>query len=142
MRADLSPPDSRHPDDFVFWSEAQKLDKCVLDAVTSNDVNACFCQQANGGCTGPRQLLPWKREGASVAVSLRDLKMMPPGLALSFALEAELVRPRYRIDAIFGDPQPSPRKQCVKPAASLVVEYLDERSLARGAAAAAVFFNI
>ena len=83
--AHLSPADLRYADNFVLWFEAQKLHKRFLGAVTSNDVNACFCQQPNGGCTLARQFLSWKLKTTLMSIAFGDVEMMSPSLPFGFA---------------------------------------------------------
>src|SRR5262245_55960480 len=110
MRSDLGPPHARHADDFAPWLEVQKLHKRLSRDITPNHMDPGFHQRANGGCAGPGQLFSGELEGTLTAVSLRDKKMVPPGLPLTFPLNAELMRPCHGVDAILSDAHPTARK--------------------------------
>jgi hypothetical protein len=142
MRSKLGPPHARHADDLAPRFEAQKLQKRLLRDITPNKMDAGFHERANGGCAIPGQLFPGKLEGTLVAVSLRDKKVVPPGLPVSFPLRAKLMRPGQRVDAILGDSHPAAGEKRGQFAAALIIGSFGECPLRRGASPAAVFFDI
>src|SRR5271169_810938 len=142
MRADLSPANARHADDFVLGFEVHKFRKRLCGSLTSDDVHASFHQQLNGGCAGPSQPFARKRERTLVAVSLRDNEVMSPVLLLGLPLEAIAMRPSDGVNAIFGNAQPSTGEQRGQSTAAAVVSRLDEGSFRRGTAATAVLLDV
>src|SRR6516162_10839529 len=97
----------RHTDDFAPWLEAQELRERLLGHLATDSVDAGLHQQTNGGYAGPSKHFPGKLEGAFVAVSLRNAKAKPPTLPLGFPMEAKLMRPCHRLDAILGHAHPT-----------------------------------
>src|SRR6516165_3559270 len=108
MAVNLEEAYLRHTVDFALRLEAQELYERPL----GNDVNARSHQQLNGRCAGSSQCFPRKLEATPLAVPLCDDEVKPPALSLAFPLGAKLMRPCCEVDAIFGDMQPTPSKQC------------------------------
>src|SRR5262245_10177499 len=115
MQSDLGPPHARHADDFAPWLEVQKLHKRLSRDITPNNMDPGFHQRTNGRCAGSGQLFSGELEGTLAAVSLRDKKMVPPSLPLTFPLKAKLMRPGQGIDAILSDSIQPPVKSAANP---------------------------
>src|SRR5262245_9999402 len=126
MAVNLEETYLRHADDFALRLEAQKAYKRFLHAIAHNNVNAGLHQQANGGCATPGQQFPREFEVTLAAVSLRDKKMVPPGLPLTFPLKAKLMRPGQVVDALLSDANPC---ACQQRNQTAVVLDLDKRAL-------------
>jgi hypothetical protein len=102
----------------VFWFEAKKLHERLLDALTPNDMHAGFHQQFDGERTFPGQTFARKRKRTFVPIALPNDEMVTPILFFRFSRKPVLVRPRYRINAIFSDAHPAASEQRVQSAAA------------------------